>query len=96
MEKINLGYGGLAQISIAPEVDQSSDQEDEDRDSETVSRQSWTAEGQGPVHIFADRNIEDQDSLIEAFKNCTVNGSMSQVEDSDTDEDPLEEEKFDY
>ena len=38
----------------------------------------------------------DQASLIESFKNCIVNGSMSQVEDSDTDEDPMEEEKLDY
>ena len=33
----------------------------------------------------------DQDSLIEAFKTCKVNGSMSQVEGSDTDEDAMEE-----
>ena len=44
-------------------------------------------------NIFADRNVVDQDSLIEAFKNFTVNGSMSQVAGS---EDPLEEEKLDY
>ena len=38
----------------------------------------------------------NQDSLIESFKNCSVNGAMNQVVDSDSDEDPMEEEKLDY
>ena len=38
----------------------------------------------------------DQDSLIETFKSCKIDGSMSQVAGSDINEDPMEEEKLDY
>ena len=38
----------------------------------------------------------DQARLIEAFKSCTVDGSMSQVAVSDIDEDPMEREKLDH
>ena len=61
-----------------------------------MSRHSFTHEGKGTCNLFARSNIVDQDSLIEAFKNCIINESMSQVVGSDTDEDPMEEEKLDY
>ena len=91
---LNLPHYGLSQISI-PKVDQTPVYEEEDGESQTVFRQSWTTEGQGPVHIFADRNVLDQDSLIESFKSCIIDGSMSQSAGSDADEDPMEEEKLD-
>ena len=52
--------------------------------------------GQGTCNLFVQENDVDQESLIESFKNCKIDGSMSQIAGSDTDEDPLEEEKLDY
>ena len=87
---------GLLQIFIAPEIALSEIEEVDDVVSVTFGRSNHRDPSMPDYNTREEENRRQNELLAELLPEMIINGSMETVFDSDTDEEPTEEEKADF